>query len=143
MNVIAVALVSSDIARALQGRENIVEFLTKKWEKENGYRYETRSLSEGFYIMCGHGLTCFGHCTRSQLENFTSACLHRLEKTLWCYEGNRIAVRFQYEWHDEQGQWYRSEGNEVSPSQQPQNSTCPSQIVPFLPLTLVTAAVLI
>jgi nuclear transport factor 2 (NTF2) superfamily protein len=43
------------------------------------------------------------------------ARLHRLVKTLWCYEGNRIAVRFQYEWHDEEGQWYRSEGNEVSP----------------------------
>lgn len=50
-----------------------MDFLTKKWEKENGYR---------------------------------------LVKTLWCYEGNRIAVRFQYEWHDEEGQWYRSEGNE-------------------------------
>jgi len=56
-----------------QGRDKIVEFLTKKWEKENGYR---------------------------------------LKKTLWCFGGNRIAVRFQYEWHDEQGRWYRSEGNE-------------------------------
>ncbi|WP_157124135.1 DUF1348 family protein, partial [Nocardia pseudovaccinii] len=28
------------------------------------------------------------------------------------FEGNRIAVRFQYEWHDESGQWWRSYGNE-------------------------------
>lgn len=123
MNLDAVASVSGNVAGALQGREKIVDFLTKKWAKENGYRYETGSLSEGCYIMCGDGFTCCGHCTRSQLENFTSAWLHRLEKTLWCYEGNRIAVRFQYEWHDEQGQWYRSEGNEVSPSQHPHDST--------------------
>lgn len=35
-----------------------------------------------------------------------------LRKSLWAYEGNRIAVRFQYEWHDDQGQWWRSYGNE-------------------------------
>ena len=58
----------------MQGREEIVAFLTKKWQKEKGYK---------------------------------------LKKYLWCYEGNRIAVRFQYEWHDDNGQWYRAEGNEV------------------------------
>ena len=51
-----------------------MEFLTKKWQKEHGYK---------------------------------------LKKTLWCFEGNRIAVRFQYEWHNEEGQWFRAEGNEV------------------------------
>lgn len=56
------------------GREAIVEFLTRKWEKENGYV---------------------------------------LRKSLWSYSENRIGVRFQYEWHDEAGQWWRSYGNEL------------------------------
>jgi nuclear transport factor 2 (NTF2) superfamily protein len=55
------------------GREAIVDFLTRKWAKENGYR---------------------------------------LIKQLWAFTGNHIAVRFQYEWHDEAGQWFRSYGNE-------------------------------
>jgi nuclear transport factor 2 (NTF2) superfamily protein len=57
----------------LTGREAIVEFLTRKWAKENGYR---------------------------------------LIKELWAFTGNHIAVRFQYEWHDESGQWFRAYGNE-------------------------------
>lgn len=57
----------------LTGRKAIVEFLTRKWAKENGYR---------------------------------------LIKELWAFTGNHIAVRFQYEWHDESGQWFRSYGNE-------------------------------
>jgi uncharacterized protein len=56
-----------------QGREEIVKFLTRKWNKELDYR---------------------------------------LIKELWAFEGNRIAVRFAYEWHDDSGQWYRSYGNE-------------------------------
>jgi nuclear transport factor 2 (NTF2) superfamily protein len=55
------------------GREAIVEFLRRKWAKENDYV---------------------------------------LRKDLWAYQGNRIAVRFQYEWHDDEGRWYRSYGNE-------------------------------
>ena len=35
-----------------------------------------------------------------------------LRKDLWAFHDNRIAVRFQYEWHDEHGQWFRSYGNE-------------------------------
>lgn len=35
-----------------------------------------------------------------------------LRKSLWAFTDDRIAVRFQYEWHDESGQWYRSYGNE-------------------------------
>jgi nuclear transport factor 2 (NTF2) superfamily protein len=35
-----------------------------------------------------------------------------LRKDLWAWSGNRIAVRFQYEWHDADGQWFRSYGNE-------------------------------
>jgi uncharacterized protein len=38
---------------------------------------------------------------------------YRLRKELWCYQGNRIAVRFEYESHDEDGQWWRSHGNEL------------------------------
>ena len=37
---------------------------------------------------------------------------YRLRKTLWAFTGNRIAVRFEYEWHDDDGQWWRSHGNE-------------------------------
>jgi nuclear transport factor 2 (NTF2) superfamily protein len=38
--------------------------------------------------------------------------LHDLMKELWCFSGNRISVRFESEWHDESGQWYRTHGNE-------------------------------
>jgi nuclear transport factor 2 (NTF2) superfamily protein len=37
---------------------------------------------------------------------------YRLIKELWAWQGNRIAVRFAYEWHDDSGQWFRSYGNE-------------------------------
>lgn len=38
---------------------------------------------------------------------------YALRKSLWGFRGNRMAVRFQYEWHDAAGQWYRSYGNEL------------------------------
>jgi hypothetical protein len=38
---------------------------------------------------------------------------YRLKKTLWAFGENRIAVSFEYEWHDEAGQWRRSYGNEL------------------------------
>ncbi len=38
---------------------------------------------------------------------------YRLKKTLWAFTENRIAVSFEYEWHDANGQWYRSYGNEL------------------------------
>lgn len=60
-------------AEFLQGRDAIVEFLTRKWAKEHEYR---------------------------------------LIKDLWAFDGRFIAVRFQYEWHDDAGLWYRSYGNE-------------------------------
>ncbi|SFA44564.1 nuclear transport factor 2 family protein [Metapseudomonas otitidis] len=56
-----------------RGREQIREFLTRKWQREQQYR---------------------------------------LIKELWAFEGHRIAVRFAYEWHDAEGQWCRSYGNE-------------------------------
>ncbi|HEY0209191.1 nuclear transport factor 2 family protein [Acerihabitans sp.] len=37
---------------------------------------------------------------------------YRLIKELWAYTGERIAVRFAYEWHDDSGNWFRSYGNE-------------------------------
>jgi nuclear transport factor 2 (NTF2) superfamily protein len=37
---------------------------------------------------------------------------YRLIKELWAFDGNRIAVRFAYEFHDDSGTWYRSYGNE-------------------------------
>ena len=58
----------------VRGREEIVAFLTGKWERELDYA---------------------------------------LRKSLWGCLGNRMAVRFQYEWHDSGGQWHRSYGNEL------------------------------
>jgi nuclear transport factor 2 (NTF2) superfamily protein len=55
------------------GRDAIVAFLTRKWERELDYR---------------------------------------LIKELWAYTGDRIAVRFAYEWHDAANRWFRSYGNE-------------------------------
>lgn len=55
------------------GREQVREFLQRKWAKELDYR---------------------------------------LVKELWTCAGDRIAVRFAYEWHDDAGQWFRSYGNE-------------------------------
>ena len=57
----------------LTGREEVVEFLTRKWAKEQGYA---------------------------------------LRKSLWAFTDDHIAVRFQYEWHDDEGRWWRSYGNE-------------------------------
>lgn len=51
---------------------------------------------------------------RSFLERKWSQELeYRLVKSLWGFLGNRIAVRFQYEWRDASGQWFRSYGNEL------------------------------
>lgn len=38
---------------------------------------------------------------------------YRLIKELWGFRGNRVAVRFAYEWHDDSGTWFRSYGNEL------------------------------
>ena len=38
---------------------------------------------------------------------------YKLKKELWGFRENRMAVRFEYEWHDQSGQWYRSYGNEL------------------------------
>jgi uncharacterized protein len=37
---------------------------------------------------------------------------YRLKKELWCFMDNKIAVRFEYEYHNEAGEWYRAYGNE-------------------------------
>lgn len=58
----------------LRGRDQIREFLIRKWERELEYR---------------------------------------LTKSLWSFTDNRIAVRFQYEYHDVHGQWFRAYGNEL------------------------------
>jgi nuclear transport factor 2 (NTF2) superfamily protein len=54
---------------------------------------------------------------RPEIVRFLTAKWEReldyaLRKSLWTFENNRIAVRFQYECHDADGQWYRSYGNE-------------------------------
>ena len=58
----------------INGRAEIIAFLTSKWERELEYA---------------------------------------LRKELWCFEENRIAVRYQYECRDHGGQWWRSYGNEL------------------------------
>ena len=60
-------------AEFANGRQEIVEFLRRKWARELDYR---------------------------------------LIKELWAFGGNRIAVRFAYEWHDDSRNWFRSYGNE-------------------------------
>ena len=57
----------------INGRQEVVSFLTDKWKKEQHYK---------------------------------------LKKELWAFTDNRIAVRFEYEFKDESGQWYRAYGNE-------------------------------
>jgi uncharacterized protein len=54
---------------------------------------------------------------RAEIEAFLSGKWireneYRLIKELWAFQGNRIAVRFAYEWHDNAGNWFRSYGNE-------------------------------
>lgn len=54
---------------------------------------------------------------RAEIQDFlqrkwASEHEYRLIKELWACDGNRIAVRFAYEWRDDNGQWYRSYGNE-------------------------------
>ena len=61
-------------AEFLIGREEIIEFLKRKWAKELDYR---------------------------------------LVKELWGFRDNRMAVRFEYEWRDASGNWFRSYGNEL------------------------------
>lgn len=55
---------------------------------------------------------------RQEIVNFLTNKWHKeldykLEKTLWTFSGNRIAVTFKYEWHDAHGNWFRSYGNEL------------------------------
>jgi nuclear transport factor 2 (NTF2) superfamily protein len=55
---------------------------------------------------------------REQIEQFLSHKWHkeldyRLKKELWAFTDNRIAVTFEYEWHNEAGEWFRSYGNEL------------------------------
>ncbi len=45
-------------------------------------------------------------------RKWTKELDYRLRKELWCFMDNRIAVRFEYEYHDEAGNWYRAYGNE-------------------------------
>jgi uncharacterized protein len=56
-------------------------------------------------------------CGRDEIRAFLARKWQRelgyvLRKDLWAFSGDRIAVRFQYEWHDAGGQWWRSYGNE-------------------------------
>jgi uncharacterized protein len=61
-------------AEFINGREEVIAFLKRKWAKELDYK---------------------------------------LKKELWGFRENRMAVRFEYEWRDDSGNWYRSYGNEL------------------------------
>jgi uncharacterized protein len=55
---------------------------------------------------------------RAEIEAFLTRKWQReldyvLRKQLWAFTDDRIAVRFQYEWHDAAGRWWRSYGNEL------------------------------
>ncbi|MDN3241025.1 nuclear transport factor 2 family protein [Glycomyces tritici] len=55
---------------------------------------------------------------REEIKRFLTAKWARehgyaLRKQLWAFTDDRIAVKFQYEWHDDEGQWWRSYGNEL------------------------------
>ncbi len=67
-------------------------------------------------IRCG-GTATSSSSDSDQIVEFLKAKWEReldyvLRKDLWAFQGHRIAVRFQYEWHDTSGQWFRSYGNE-------------------------------
>ncbi|MCZ4244295.1 nuclear transport factor 2 family protein [Pedobacter punctiformis] len=54
---------------------------------------------------------------REEVKSFLTAkwekeLEYKLKKELWAFTDNKIAVRFEYEWHGHNGQWYRSYGNE-------------------------------
>ena len=54
---------------------------------------------------------------RNEVQQFlehkwTNEQNYKLKKELWSYHGNRIAVRFEYEYQNQEGQWYRAYGNE-------------------------------
>ncbi|TQF01862.1 nuclear transport factor 2 family protein [Kitasatospora acidiphila] len=53
-----------------------------------------------------------GEITAFLREKWSRELDYRLRKELWAFTGNRISVRFAYEWHDNTGQWWRSYGNE-------------------------------
>jgi len=46
-------------------------------------------------------------------QKWTDELEYKLKKELWAFIENRIAVRFEYEWHNANGQWFRSYGNEM------------------------------
>ena len=65
-----------------------------------------------------HPRPCAGPCTRngelpSLDRKWKKELDYRLKKELWGFRDNRMAVRFEYEWHDQDGQWFRSYGNEL------------------------------
>jgi len=45
-------------------------------------------------------------------EKWQKELSYKLKKELWAFTGNKIAVRFEYEYHDHSGQWFRAYGNE-------------------------------
>lgn len=58
-------------------------------------------------------ITGRAHIERFLQEKWERELHYALRKELWTFQGHRIAVRFQYESHDADGQWWRSYGNEL------------------------------
>src|SRR6266852_3106377 len=71
-----------------------------------GYALDSRWRNRSEFVTGRQDIIAF--LTRK----WTKELDYRLIKELWAFGGNRIAVRFAYEWHDDSGNWYRSYGNE-------------------------------
>jgi nuclear transport factor 2 (NTF2) superfamily protein len=52
------------------------------------------------------------HCVPWRSTKWDRELDYRFIKELWAFAGNRIAIRFVYEWHDDSSNWFRSHGNE-------------------------------
>jgi nuclear transport factor 2 (NTF2) superfamily protein len=70
------------------------------------YTVDSRWRNRSEFINSREEIVAFLRC------KWTRELDYRLIKELWAFEGNRIAVRFAYEWHDDSGNWFRSYGNE-------------------------------
>lgn len=71
-----------------------------------GYTVDSRWRNRGEFLVGRQDIVAF--LRRKWVRELD----YRLIKELWAYTGNRIAVRFAYEWRDDSGNWFRSYGNE-------------------------------
>jgi uncharacterized protein len=70
------------------------------------YTVDSRSRNRAEFVVCRDQIVAF------LSRKWTKELDYRLIKELWAFHGNRIAVRFAYEYHDDSGNWFRAYGNE-------------------------------